>query len=141
MTVCARGAFLGWRVQPQEAAGSLLGTNVFASRRGRADGSISYDPLPNRKTDSPYLGGGNPVQAATINGDRLREHLHAFERRFGRPANIVSVDFFNTSVGANHDNVALRGKPGEDLVDTVCSMAAARLGLAVSSIVLGCLHS
>ena len=46
------------------ANGSLFAIENLSSRRGRADDSAKYWPLPNELADAPFQAGGNPAQAA-----------------------------------------------------------------------------
>ena len=55
-------AVLGGGAAPP--SGSLFAIENLSSRRGRADDSAKYWPLPNELADAPFQAGGNPAQAA-----------------------------------------------------------------------------
>ena len=122
-------AMLGARPPPN---GSLFAIENLSSRRGRAEGSCAYWPLPNELADAPFQFGGNPAQGALAAN---YSHVRALEARFAqllRPHGVVPtwllVDFFNTSTPqAATPSRTLLPNPREGLIDAVRDINRERL--------------
>lgn len=114
---------------------TLFALPNLSSRRGRADASFGYWPLPHLLEDAPYLAEAHPAQAARA-ADAA--HVLALEAAFtgllarqraGQHVNLILVDFFNTTApGATWaaGSLALRPNPEEGLISAVARVNAAR---------------
>jgi hypothetical protein len=111
---------------------SLFLLENLSSRRGRSNTSAEYWPLPNLLVDAPYLAGGNPDQAALA---ARYDHIVALEaawstllQPFESSANVVLVDFFNTTVPRpGMPSRTLLPNPHDGLVRAVHDINAARV--------------
>lgn len=111
---------------------SLFLIENLSSRRGRANTSAAYWPLPNLLIDTPFLAGGNPDQA-TLAADY--EHIVTLEaawsdllQPFGGAPSVVLVDFFNTTnPEPGMPSRTLLPNPHDGLVRAVRDINVARL--------------
>ena len=103
----------------------------LSSRRGRADNSTKYWPLPNEIADAPYQAGGNPAQA--MNAAEY-DHIVALVDRwddllepFGSRPGYILVDFFNTSTPDGSPSRTLLPNEREGLIRAVEDVNARRI--------------
>lgn len=125
----------------------LFAIHRMASRRGRADNSDKYWPLPNIIGDFPFVFGGNPAQAERLNDCA---HIRSLEARwsnllapFGMHPNWILVDFFNTSTPYGHPSRTLLPNPHEGLtraVSTINYERAFKRSLPIPTLKIGRAH-
>ena len=117
---------------------TLVMIQNLSSRRGRADNSAKYWPVPNEAADAPFQFGGNPAQAALAAN---KAHVLGLEEAWaallkslggggggGAPVpNWILVDFFNTTTPDGTPSRTLMANDKEGLVAAVAEINAARL--------------
>ena len=117
---------------------SLFVIENLSSRRGRADDSAKYWPLPNELKDAPFQAGGNPAQGALAAN---YSHIVALEAAWtallsqsddgpSMLPSAVLVDFFNTTTPVpGIPSRTLLPNPEDGLVRAVRDINARRLAL------------
>jgi hypothetical protein len=123
-------AILG-KSPPHGNSTTLFVLENLSSRRGRADDSAAYWPLPNELVDVPFQAGGNPAQASLA---ASYDHVRALEARWAAllapyqaAVNWILVDFFNTTTPVpGRPSRTLLPNPDDGLVRAVRDINAAR---------------
>jgi hypothetical protein len=116
----------GWDVNR-----TLFFIENLSSRRGRADHSAKYWPLPNELHDAPFQAGGNPAQGAAA---AVYSHIVGLEKAWavllkplGMMPNVILVDFFNTTTPTlGEPSRTLLPNPADGLVKAVHDINAQR---------------